>query len=286
MREAYVHSIQGAHLLCKYCGTEDVCEPGAGGRTRGRCRGTWGGAVEAPRPCIGSRFIHKYSCGGLAALLSLPPPTQEEKEGEKLKKNKKSLWGHFNVSAGGDQTRSTFPEEAQPLRSVVLHTAALPGRPPAAPCPRRRPGTLESSAPPPPHSLLVGRCAALRGSTRGPAAPGPPRRPSAAPGCRGCSAPPRLPAKKEKFGGDLGPRERRRRRRRRGFPGWSGRKDDRGRMCTSSQIIGSLLVLSVLEIGLGVSSVAVGAVSFSLVLTEHKPQLGDSSPVWSGVCVR
>lgn len=91
MREAYVHSIQGAHLLCKYCGTEDVCEPGAGGRTRGRCRGTWGGAVEAPRPCIGSRFIHKYSCGGLAALLSLPPPTQEEKEGEKLKKNKKSL---------------------------------------------------------------------------------------------------------------------------------------------------------------------------------------------------
>ncbi|XP_057227592.1 transmembrane protein 196 isoform X2 [Malurus melanocephalus] len=55
-------------------------------------------------------------------------------------------------------------------------------------------------------------------------------------------------------------------------------------MCTSSQIIGSLLVLSVLEIGLGVSSVAVGAVSFSLVLTEQKPQLGDSSPVWSGVC--
>ncbi|XP_060160681.1 transmembrane protein 196 isoform X7 [Globicephala melas] len=53
-------------------------------------------------------------------------------------------------------------------------------------------------------------------------------------------------------------------------------------MCTSGQIIGSLLVLSVLEIGLGVSSVAVGAVSFSLALREHKPQLGDSSPVWSG----
>ncbi|XP_048694298.1 transmembrane protein 196 isoform X2 [Caretta caretta] len=53
-------------------------------------------------------------------------------------------------------------------------------------------------------------------------------------------------------------------------------------MCTSSHTIGSLLVLSVLEIGLGVSSVAVGAVSFSLVLAEHKPQLGDSSPVWSG----
>uniref|UniRef100_A0A8D2LX92 Transmembrane protein 196 n=1 Tax=Varanus komodoensis TaxID=61221 RepID=A0A8D2LX92_VARKO len=59
-------------------------------------------------------------------------------------------------------------------------------------------------------------------------------------------------------------------------------------MCTSGQIIGSLLVLSVLEIGLGVSSVAVGAVSFSLVFTdaEHTTQLGDSSPVWSGVCVR
>ncbi|NWV27206.1 TM196 protein, partial [Oreocharis arfaki] len=56
-------------------------------------------------------------------------------------------------------------------------------------------------------------------------------------------------------------------------------------MCTSSQIIGSLLVLSVLEIGLGVSSVAVGAVSFSLVLTEQKPQLGDSSPfLLCGIC--
>ncbi|KAF4019987.1 hypothetical protein G4228_012057 [Cervus hanglu yarkandensis] len=49
-------------------------------------------------------------------------------------------------------------------------------------------------------------------------------------------------------------------------------------MCTSGQIIGSLLLLSVLEIGLGASSVAVGAVSFSLALREHQPQLGDSSP--------
>ncbi|XP_052595178.1 transmembrane protein 196 isoform X3 [Peromyscus californicus insignis] len=56
-------------------------------------------------------------------------------------------------------------------------------------------------------------------------------------------------------------------------------------MCTSSQIIGSLLVLSVLEIGLGVSSVAVGAVSFSLALREHTPQLGDSSPfLLCGIC--
>ncbi|ELK12567.1 Transmembrane protein 196 [Pteropus alecto] len=56
-------------------------------------------------------------------------------------------------------------------------------------------------------------------------------------------------------------------------------------MCTSGQIIGSLLVLSVLEIGLGVSSVAVGAVSFSLALRQHKPQLGDSSPfLLCGIC--
>ncbi|XP_013931660.1 PREDICTED: transmembrane protein 196 isoform X5 [Thamnophis sirtalis] len=58
-------------------------------------------------------------------------------------------------------------------------------------------------------------------------------------------------------------------------------------MCTSSQIIGSLLLLSMLEIGLGVSSVAVGAVSFSFVFagSERSTQLGDSSPfLLCGVC--
>nr|XP_033791169.1 transmembrane protein 196 [Geotrypetes seraphini] len=56
-------------------------------------------------------------------------------------------------------------------------------------------------------------------------------------------------------------------------------------MCSSSQIIGSLLVLSVLEIGLGVSSMAVGAVSFHKVRTEEKPQLGDFSPfLLCGIC--
>ncbi|KAG8573209.1 hypothetical protein GDO81_012327 [Engystomops pustulosus] len=58
-------------------------------------------------------------------------------------------------------------------------------------------------------------------------------------------------------------------------------------MCTSSQIIGSLLVLSVLEIGLGLSSVAVGAVTFVRVRTGKNapPQLGDSSPfLICGVC--
>ncbi|KAM4028249.1 transmembrane protein 196 isoform 2-T2 [Anomaloglossus baeobatrachus] len=58
-------------------------------------------------------------------------------------------------------------------------------------------------------------------------------------------------------------------------------------MCTSSQIIGSLLVLSLLEIGLGLSSVAVGTVTFVRVKTtmDPSPQLGDSSPfLICGVC--
>ncbi|XP_043920651.1 transmembrane protein 196 [Protopterus annectens] len=55
-------------------------------------------------------------------------------------------------------------------------------------------------------------------------------------------------------------------------------------MCTSGQIIGSLLVLSLLEIGVGISSVVLGSVSYSRIKDEHKSQLGDSSPVWSGVC--
>ncbi|XP_053568970.1 transmembrane protein 196 isoform X2 [Bombina bombina] len=56
-------------------------------------------------------------------------------------------------------------------------------------------------------------------------------------------------------------------------------------MCTSRQIIGSLMVLSVLEIGLGLSSVAVGVVSFLRVRTVQKPQLGDFSPfLICGIC--
>ncbi|KAM4705316.1 transmembrane protein 196 isoform 2-T2 [Rhinophrynus dorsalis] len=56
-------------------------------------------------------------------------------------------------------------------------------------------------------------------------------------------------------------------------------------MCTSRQIIGSLLVLSVLEIGLGLSSVVVGVVTFIRVRMVQKPQLGDSSPfLLCGVC--
>ncbi|XP_007897887.1 transmembrane protein 196 isoform X3 [Callorhinchus milii] len=54
-------------------------------------------------------------------------------------------------------------------------------------------------------------------------------------------------------------------------------------MCTSSQIISSLFVLSAMEIGFGIASVALGAVNIGW-RQALKPQLGDSSPVWSGVC--
>ncbi|XP_073787460.1 transmembrane protein 196 isoform X6 [Danio rerio] len=56
-------------------------------------------------------------------------------------------------------------------------------------------------------------------------------------------------------------------------------------MCSSRKIIWSLLVLSVLEIGLGVSSIALGAVGISRAKAQHKTQQGDASPVWSGVCM-
>ncbi|KAG9278958.1 transmembrane protein 196 [Astyanax mexicanus] len=55
-------------------------------------------------------------------------------------------------------------------------------------------------------------------------------------------------------------------------------------MCSSRKIIWSLLLLSVLEMGLGVSSIALGAVGISRVRAGHKTQQGDASPVWSGVC--
>lgn len=63
-------------------------------------------------------------------------------------------------------------------------------------------------------------------------------------------------------------------------------KDARARMCSSRKIICSLLVLSVLEMGLGVSSIALGAVGIIRAHADHKTQQGDASPVWSGVCVR
>uniref|UniRef100_A0A8C9RIN4 Transmembrane protein 196 n=1 Tax=Scleropages formosus TaxID=113540 RepID=A0A8C9RIN4_SCLFO len=55
-------------------------------------------------------------------------------------------------------------------------------------------------------------------------------------------------------------------------------------MCTSRKIIWSLLLLSLVEIGLGVSSIALGAVGVRRAQAEHKTRQGDASPVWSGVC--
>ncbi|KAK6327731.1 hypothetical protein J4Q44_G00033770 [Coregonus suidteri] len=55
-------------------------------------------------------------------------------------------------------------------------------------------------------------------------------------------------------------------------------------MCSSRKILWSLLLLSVLEVGLGVASIVLGAVGLSWVREEHKPQQGDASPIWSGLC--
>ncbi|XP_027031398.1 transmembrane protein 196 isoform X3 [Tachysurus fulvidraco] len=55
-------------------------------------------------------------------------------------------------------------------------------------------------------------------------------------------------------------------------------------MCSSRKIVCSLLVLSVLQVGLGAASIALGAVAISKARNEPKRQQGHASPVWSGVC--
>lgn len=57
-------------------------------------------------------------------------------------------------------------------------------------------------------------------------------------------------------------------------------------MCSSRKILWSLLLLSVVEVGVGVASVVLGAVGISWARGHYKPQQGDASPVWSGLCVR
>ncbi|KAM6899435.1 transmembrane protein 196 [Xenentodon cancila] len=54
-------------------------------------------------------------------------------------------------------------------------------------------------------------------------------------------------------------------------------------MCSSRKILWSLLLLSVVEVGLGVASIVLGAVGINWVRkgTIHQ---GDASPVWSGLC--
>uniref|UniRef100_A0AAQ5ZKT1 Transmembrane protein 196 n=1 Tax=Amphiprion ocellaris TaxID=80972 RepID=A0AAQ5ZKT1_AMPOC len=53
-------------------------------------------------------------------------------------------------------------------------------------------------------------------------------------------------------------------------------------MCSSRKILWSLLLLSLVEVGLGVASIVLGAVGISWV--QDTPQQGDASPVWSGLC--
>ncbi|XP_064883560.1 transmembrane protein 196 isoform X2 [Oncorhynchus nerka] len=48
--------------------------------------------------------------------------------------------------------------------------------------------------------------------------------------------------------------------------------------------IWSLVVLSVLEMGLGACSIALGVFGIIRVRSVHKLQLGDASPIWSGIC--
>ncbi|XP_010882865.1 transmembrane protein 196 [Esox lucius] len=46
----------------------------------------------------------------------------------------------------------------------------------------------------------------------------------------------------------------------------------------------SLMVLSVLEVGLGASSISLGVVGIVGIRSARKLQLGDASSIWSGVC--
>uniref|UniRef100_A0A3Q3X680 Transmembrane protein 196 n=1 Tax=Mola mola TaxID=94237 RepID=A0A3Q3X680_MOLML len=56
-------------------------------------------------------------------------------------------------------------------------------------------------------------------------------------------------------------------------------------MCSSRKILWSLLLLSVVEVGLGVASIVLGAVGISRVRGQHKPQQGDASPfLVCGMC--
>nr|XP_020443655.1 transmembrane protein 196 [Monopterus albus] len=56
-------------------------------------------------------------------------------------------------------------------------------------------------------------------------------------------------------------------------------------MCSSRKILWSLLLLSLVEVGLGVASIVLGAVGISWVRGEHKPQPRDASPfLLCGMC--
>ncbi|XP_073781565.1 uncharacterized protein tmem196b isoform X3 [Danio rerio] len=55
-------------------------------------------------------------------------------------------------------------------------------------------------------------------------------------------------------------------------------------MCTKRSLVGSLLVLSVFHMGLGVSCVSLGVIGVTQTLWQQKSQ-HSFSPIWSGACV-
>ncbi|KAI7806439.1 transmembrane protein 196 [Triplophysa rosa] len=54
-------------------------------------------------------------------------------------------------------------------------------------------------------------------------------------------------------------------------------------MCTKRALVWSLLVLSVVDMGLGVSSITLGVLGIRALLVQ-KSQTSYSTPIWSGVC--
>ncbi|XP_068070216.1 transmembrane protein 196 isoform X2 [Danio rerio] len=55
-------------------------------------------------------------------------------------------------------------------------------------------------------------------------------------------------------------------------------------MCTKRSLVGSLLVLSVFHMGLGVSCVSLGVIGVTQTLWQQKSQ-HSFSPIWSGACM-
>ncbi|XP_051576420.1 transmembrane protein 196 [Myxocyprinus asiaticus] len=55
-------------------------------------------------------------------------------------------------------------------------------------------------------------------------------------------------------------------------------------MCTKRALVWTLLVLSVFNMGLGLSSITLGMLGIRQVLWAQKSQTSYSTPIWSGVC--
>ncbi|XP_055067342.2 transmembrane protein 196 [Misgurnus anguillicaudatus] len=55
-------------------------------------------------------------------------------------------------------------------------------------------------------------------------------------------------------------------------------------MCTKRALVWSLLLLSVIDMGLGVSSITLGVLGIRRALWVQRSQTSYSTPIWSGVC--